>query len=331
MFGRIMAKSPLDGFVLSIMLAVVVAAFLPATGVFAEVLDYVVIAAIALLFFLYGTRLHPREALEGLTHWRLHLTILSFTFILFPIIGVVLAPLLKHLIGDDLSMGMLYLTLVPSTVQSSIAFTSIARGNIPGAIVSASVSNLLGVFLTPLLVVWLMSTDSGVQFSGASITKLMLEILLPFIVGQLLRPWVGPWLARYAEPTKYVDRGSIVLVVYVAFSEGVREGLWSLVSAWQVVLMTIIATVLVIVMLMLSGWLPKRLGFSREDTIAIQFCGTKKSLATGLPMATVLFAGSSVGLIVLPLMIFHQVQLILCSWLATRYGRQSEPEPAPAA
>ncbi|MFC0316082.1 bile acid:sodium symporter family protein [Gordonia phosphorivorans] len=328
MLGKILSKSPLDGFVLSIMLAVVVAAFLPATGAFADVLDYVVIAAIALLFFLYGTRLHPKEALEGLTHWRLHLTILGFTFVLFPIIGVVLAPLLKHLIGDDLSMGMLYLTLVPSTVQSSIAFTSIARGNVPGAIVSASVSNLLGVFLTPLLVVWLMSTDSGVQFSGASITKLMLEILLPFIVGQLLRPWVAPWLARYAEPTKYVDRGSIVLVVYVAFSEGVREGLWSLVSAWQVVLMTIIATVLVIVMLLLSGWLPKRLGFSRADTIAIQFCGTKKSLATGLPMATVLFAGSSVGLIVLPLMIFHQVQLILCSWLATRYGRQAEPVPA---
>ncbi|WP_298444919.1 bile acid:sodium symporter family protein [Gordonia sp. (in: high G+C Gram-positive bacteria)] len=324
MFGRLLARSPVDGFVLSILLAVVVAAVLPARGTFASVLDDVVVAAIALLFFLYGTRLHPREALEGLTHWRLHLTILGFTFVLFPIIGYLLHPLLVHVIGTDLSSGMLYLTLVPSTVQSSIAFTSIARGNVPGAIVSASVSNLLGVFLTPILVVWLMSTDSGVQFSGASITKLLLEILLPFVVGQVLRPWVAPRLRRYAEPTKYVDRGSIVLVVYVAFSEGVREGLWSLVSAWQVILMVLIATALVVVMLIASGWLPKRMGFDREDTIAIQFCGTKKSLATGLPMATVLFAGSSVGLIVLPLMIFHQVQLILCSWLATRYGRAAE-------
>lgn len=331
MFGRLLSKSPIDGFVTAIMLAVVVAAFFPARGTFAEVLDYAVIAAIALLFFLYGTRLHPREALAGLTHWRLHVTILVFTFVLFPIVGVVLAPLLSHVIGQDLSAGMLYLTLVPSTVQSSIAFTSIARGNVPGAIVSASVSNLLGVVLTPLLAVWLMSTDSGVHVDAGSVTKIMLQILLPFVVGQLARPWVAPLLQRYAEPTKYVDRGSIVLVVFVAFSEGVREGLWSLVSAWQVVLMTIIATALVIVMLMLSGWLPGRMGFDRADTIAIQFCGTKKSLATGLPMATVLFAGSQVGLIVLPLMIFHQVQLIVCSWLATRYGRRADAEGAAAA
>ncbi|MFT3660634.1 MAG: bile acid:sodium symporter family protein [Gordonia sp. (in: high G+C Gram-positive bacteria)] len=322
MFGRLLAKSPVDGFVLSIMLAVIVAAFLPARGTVAEILDHLVVALIAVLFFLYGTRLHPREALAGLTHWRLHLTILAFTFVLFPIVGVVLAPALSSVIGRDLSAGLLYLTLVPSTVQSSIAFTSIARGNVPGAIVSASVSNLLGVFLTPLLVVWLMSTDSGVQFDGSSITKIMLQILLPFVLGQLARPWVAPFLKRYAEPTKYVDRGSIVLVVYVAFSEGVREGLWSLVNAWQVILMVVIATVLVIGMLIVSGQLPRRMGFDREDTIAIQFCGTKKSLATGLPMATVLFAGSSVGLIVLPLMIFHQVQLILCSWLASRYARQ---------
>ncbi|AVL99143.1 hypothetical protein C6V83_01365 [Gordonia iterans] len=328
MFGRLLAKSPIDGFVLSIMLAVVVAAFLPARGAFAEVLDYLVIALIAVLFFLYGTRLHPREALEGLTHWRLHLTILAFTFVLFPIVGVLLAPLLSRIIGDDLSAGMLYLTLVPSTVQSSIAFTSIARGNVPGAIVSASTSNLLGVFLTPLLVVWLMSTDSGAQFDASSITKIMLQILLPFILGQLARPWIAPLLARYAEPTKYVDRGAIVLVVYVAFSEGVRQGLWSQVDVWQVIIMTAIATALVIAMLLLSGWLPRRLGFDRADSIAIQFCGTKKSLATGLPMATVLFAGPSVGLIVLPLMIFHQVQLILCSWLATRYARQSAEEGA---
>lgn len=328
MFGRLLTKSPIDGFVLSIMLAVVVAAFLPARGAFAEVLDYLVIALIAVLFFLYGTRLHPREALEGLTHWRLHLTILAFTFVLFPIVGVLSAPLLSRIIGDDLSAGMLYLTLVPSTVQSSIAFTSIARGNVPGAIVSASTSNLLGVFLTPLLVVWLMSTDSGAQFNASSITKIMLQILLPFILGQLARPWIAPLLARYAEPTKYVDRGAIVLVVYVAFSEGVRQGLWAQVDVWQVVIMTVIATALVIAMLLLSGWLPRRLGFDRADTIAIQFCGTKKSLATGLPMATVLFAGPSVGLIVLPLMIFHQVQLIICSWLATRYSRQSAEEGA---
>ena len=115
-----------------------------------------------------------------------------------------------------------------------------------------------------------------------------------------------------------------MLVVYVAFSEGVRDGIWSIVDAGQLVAVAVISLILVLVMLVVTRWVPQRLGFRREDVIAIQFCGTKKSLATGLPMATVLFAGSTVGLIVLPLMIFHQIQLILCSWLATRYGREAD-------
>ncbi|AUH67525.1 MULTISPECIES: bile acid:sodium symporter family protein [Gordonia] len=320
---RLLDRSPIDGFVLSILLAVVVAAVFPARGAFADVMDWVVTILIGLLFFLYGARLHPREALDGLTHWRLHLTILSFTFVLFPIIGLVLLPALTPVIGDQLAHGVLYLTLVPSTVQSSIAFTSIARGNVAGAIVSASASNLLGVFVTPLLVVLLMSSEAGVHITAASVTKIVLEILVPFIAGQLCRPLVAGFLTKYAAPTKYVDRSSIVVVVYVAFSEGVVSGMWSIVSVWDVIAVCLLSLVFVIAMLALTGWLPKRLGFSREDTIAIQFCGTKKSLATGLPLASVMFAGSAVGFIVLPLMIFHQIQLILCSMLASRYEKQA--------
>ncbi|WP_132992603.1 bile acid:sodium symporter family protein [Gordonia zhaorongruii] len=321
---KLLEKSPIDGFVLSILLAVVVAAFLPAEGGVAEALDWVVTGLIALLFFLYGARLHPREALEGLTHWRLHGTILTFTFVLFPIIGLGIAPLLAPLIGDDLAQGFLYLTLVPSTVQSSIAFTSIARGNVAGAIVSASASNLLGVFLTPLLVVLVMSNASGVHITGSAILEILLQILVPFIVGQLARPLVTPFLKKYAQPTKYVDRGSIVMVVYVAFSEGVVSGMWSVVSAVDVIIVCIVSTVFVGVMLAITAWVPKRMGFERVDVIAIQFCGTKKSLATGLPLATVLFAGPVVSYIVLPLMIFHQIQLVMCSWLAGRYEK-SDP------
>ncbi|MGC4934431.1 bile acid:sodium symporter family protein [Gordonia sp. DT30] len=331
----LLSRSPIDGFVLAILAAVVVAAFFPARGDFADALDWVVVVAIGFLFFLYGARLHPRQALEGLTHWRLHLIILSFTFVLFPLIGLALQPALRPLIGGDLASGVLYLCLVPSTVQSSIAFTSMARGNVAGAIVSASASNLLGVVLTPVLVVLLMSGTSGVHITGSQILEILLEILVPFVLGQLCRPLVTPILTRFAEPTKYVDRGSIVLVVYAAFGEGVRNGIWSMVSPWQVIAMAVISIALVIAMLWFTGWLPRRLGFSREDQIAIQFCGTKKSLATGLPMATVLFSGSVVGLIVLPLMIFHQVQLIICSWLAGRYGRTAaqadiESEPGGA-
>lgn len=320
---KLLDRSPIDGFVLSIFLAVVVAALFPARGGFADVMDWVVVGLIALLFFLYGARLHPREALAGLTHWRLHLTILGFTFILFPIVGLLLRPALAPIIGNQLADGMLYLTLVPSTVQSSIAFTSLARGNVAGAIVSASASNLIGVFLTPLLVIALMSTDQGVHITGSSILKIVLEILVPFIVGQLCRPLIAGFMAKYAAPTKYVDRGSIVVVVYVAFSGGVVSGMWSIVSAWDVVVVALISTVFVVAMLMVTRWVPNRLGFSHEDMIAIQFCGTKKSLATGLPLATVMFASGTVGFIVLPLMIFHQIQLVLCSILANRYERQA--------
>ncbi|ALG86447.1 bile acid:sodium symporter family protein [Gordonia phthalatica] len=320
---KLLDRSPVDGFVLSIFLAVVVAAIFPARGTFADVMDWVVVGLIALLFFLYGARLHPREALDGLTHWRLHLTILSFTFILFPIVGLLLRPVLTPLVGEHLAQGILYLTLVPSTVQSSIAFTSIARGNVAGAIVSASASNLIGVFLTPLLVVFLMGSGAGVHITGSSVTKIVLEILVPFLIGQLCRPLIAGFMSKYAAPTKYVDRSSIIVVVYVAFSGGVVSGMWSVVSAWDVVIVTAVSIVFVIAMLSVTRWVPTRMGFNREDTIAIQFCGTKKSLATGLPLATVMFASGTVGFVVLPLMIFHQVQLVLCSILASRYEKQA--------
>nr|WP_124711420.1 bile acid:sodium symporter family protein [Gordonia insulae] len=320
--GRgLLSRSPLDGFILAILGAVLLAAVLPARGAAADVLEWVVIVAIALLFFLYGTRLHPREALEGLKHWRLHLTILAFTFVAFPLIGLAMRPIVEPIVGADLYAGLLFLCLVPSTVQSSIAFTSIAHGNVPGAIVSTSASNIIGVFLTPLLVVALMTTQNDVHIDGTSVLKIVGQILVPFVLGQLARPWVGGFFTGHARATRFADRGSIVLVVYAAFSEGVRDGIWSVVDAGQVVAVAIISLILIVVMLLLTRWVPRRLGFDRGDVIAIQFCGTKKSLATGLPMATVLFAGSTVGLIVLPLMIFHQIQLILCSWLATRYGR----------
>ncbi len=328
---KLLEKSPIDGFILSIFAAVVVAAVLPASGVFAEVMDWVVTCLIALLFFLYGTRLSPREALDGLTHWRLHTMILAFTFVLFPIVGLLLKPVLTPMIGSDLAAGFLYLTLVPSTVQSSIAFTSIARGNVAGAIVSASASNLIGVVLTPALVVLTMSSTAGVHISGDSILKICLQILVPFIVGQLARPLVSPFLKKYAEPTKYVDRGSIVLVVYVAFSEGVQSGLWSSVTAFEVIMVAVVSLVLVCVMLALTWFVPRRMGFDRADSIAIQFCGTKKSLATGLPLASVMFSGSIVGFMVLPLMIFHQIQLVLCAWQSARYGRDAPAQETQVA
>lgn len=320
-------KIGIDGFVLSILLTVVVASVFPASGSFAPTLDTIVAIAIGLLFFLYGARLHPREALEGLAHWRLHLLILSFTFVAFPLVGVAMRALSPWLLSAPLYTGVLYLTLVPSTVQSSIAFTSIARGNVAGAIVSASASNLLGVFLTPLLVVvmvaaGLMGVDGDISITGSAVLDIVVQLLLPFVLGMLARPLIGGWVKKNAAWLKYVDRCSILLVVYSAFSEGVREGIWSKVAVWQIIVLVVLSVLLVLFMLWLTRWSALRLGFNRADMIAIQFCGTKKSLASGLPMAAVLFSAGTVGLIVLPLMIFHQIQLMMCSWLAGRYSRE---------
>lgn len=311
---------------LAIIAAVVVATVFPARGVYDDILDWVVRIAIGVLFFLYGSRLHPRDALAGLAHWRLHLTILGFTFVVFPLVGLALWPVLPHLIGTDLATGVLFLCLVPSTVQSSIAFTSMAHGNIGGAIVSASASNLLGVFLTPLLVVALMSSSGDVNISAWSVLTVVLQLLVPFLAGQLLQPLIGSWVVSHRAGTRLFDRGSIVLVVYAAFGEGVRQGIWSEVIWWQIVELVALAVVLVIAMLWLTRRSADLLGFDRADSIAIQFCGTKKSLATGLPMAAVLFDGRAIGLIVLPLMIFHQVQLMICTWLATRYSKVTPSE-----
>ncbi|GGO13204.1 secondary Na+/bile acid symporter, bile acid:Na+ symporter (BASS) family protein [Corynebacterium marinum] len=311
-----------DPLIVLIILAVVAAIIAPARGSFAEWFATATNIAIALLFFLYGARLSTREAIKGLMHWRLHLLILAFTFLVFPLIGLALKPL-TLVISEDLYMGILFMTLVPSTVQSSVAFTSIARGNFAGAIVAASASNLAGVFLTPILVMLLLSRGDGINVDAQVFLDIAVLLLLPFVLGQILRKWVKGIAANKA--TKIVDRGSITMVVYSAFSAGMVAGVWSQVSAGEIAFLIVFSIVLVAIMLWLTRFTALRLGFNQKDMKAIQFCGTKKSLATGLPMASVIFGGASIGLLILPLMIFHQVQLMMCSWLAARYARQAPP------
>ncbi len=309
-----------DPLIVLIILAVIIAIIAPARGNFADIFGQLTNVAIALLFFLYGARLPTQEALNGLKHWRLHLTILAFTFVFYPLIGIALRPL-TAVISHDMYLGILFLTLVPSTVQSSVAFTSIAKGNVAGAIVSASASNLVGVIITPLLVMFLMGTGGGVHIDTSVFGEIALLLLAPFVLGQLTRRWVGK--VAQSKATKVVDRGSIAMVVYSAFSKGVVDGIWSSISLWDLAFLVVFAAIFVAFMLWLTRKASQKMGFNRADTIAIEFCGSKKSLATGLPMASVIFAsgGASLGLLILPLMIYHQVQLMMCSWLAARYAQ----------
>ncbi|MFE3794174.1 bile acid:sodium symporter family protein [Nocardia tengchongensis] len=321
---QLLAKLRIDSFMVGILATVALAALLPARGEAAELLGWATKVAIAVLFLLYGARLEPREALDGLQHWRLHACVLAATFVLFPLLGLGLRVLVPGVLTPDLYTGVLFLCLVPSTVQSSIAFTAMARGNVAGAVVSASLSNLIGVFVTPLLVVMLLNTTAGVRVSPSAVLAIVVQLLVPFLAGQLLRPRLRRVLGHPAA-TRTVDRGSVYLVVYAAFSAGVTEGIWRGLSAGVLLSTGLVCAGLLAVVLTVTSVSSRRLGFSRDDRIVVTFCGSKKSLATGLPMASVLFAGHPVGLIVLPLMLFHQIQLFTCAALAQHYARSPEP------
>ncbi|MBT3154202.1 bile acid:sodium symporter [Streptomyces sp. CHD11] len=313
---------PVDPYILLLLGTVGLAALLPARGTGADLASGASTGAIAFLFFLYGARLSTREALDGLKHWRLHVTVLACTFVVFPALGLAAGGLVPVLLTDPLYQGLLFLTLVPSTIQSSIAFTSIARGNVPAAICAGSFSSLAGIVLTPLLAAALLSGGGGgfSGFSGGSAGAIVLQLLVPFVAGQVLRRWIGGFVARHRRVLGLVDRGSILLVVYTAFSEGVVEGVWHQVSPARLGALLAVEAVLLAVMLLLTWYGAKALRFGREDRIAIQFAGSKKSLAAGLPMASVLF-GAQASLAVLPLMLFHQMQLMVCAVIARRRSR----------
>ncbi len=314
-------RLPVDTFVLLLLATVGLAVLVPARGGAADVVSVATKIAIALLFLLYGARLSPTQAWHGVRHWRLHLMVLSVTFVVFPLLGLVARVLEPRLLTAGLYAGVLFLCLVPSTVQSSIAFTSIARGNVPAAIVSASLSNMLGVVLTPLLVVALMSSTRGVRFDASAVLDIVLQLMAPFALGQLLRRWLAEWVHRHAVLTKIVDRSSILLVVYAAFSVGMTEHIFSTVTPRRVVAVAVVCAALLAVVLAITTTMGRVARLDRGDAVVLLFCGSKKSLASGLPMALVLFGSASVGLIMLPLMLFHMIQLMVCAVLAGRLSR----------
>ena len=320
----------LDPFLLLLIGMVVLASVLPARGEGAHVVALLADAGIVLLFFLHGAKLSRDAIWSGAKAWKLHLATLATTFALFPILGMVTQHVTA--IPPSMKAGLLFLTLLPSTVQSSIAFTAIARGNVAAAVVSASFSNLLGIGLTPLLVALLMQkSGTGNLVSFASGEGIVLQLLLPFLVGHLARPLIGGLVERHRPLLGRVDRGSILLIVYSAFSAAVVEGLWHRVERRELLALAAVCVALLGMVLLFTWALGRMLGLSREDAVVLQFCGSKKSLATGVPIAGVLFPASAVGPILLPVMLFHQIQLMACALLARRYAaRADQPVPAEA-
>ena len=302
---------------------VALASLLPAYGIGATIANASADIGIVVLFFLHGARLSRKAIIDGARKWRLHASTGAMTFIVFPVLGLGLATL--PFLDPWMARGLLFLSLLPSTVQSSIAFTAMAGGNVPAAICSASFSNLAGIALTPLLVTLLMA-GQGSGIAGGSTFAIIGKMLVPFIAGHLLRPLIGKWVDNHQRMLSFVDRGSILMVVYAAFSAAVVEGLWSLISTRDLTLLVILCSILLVIVLTATYITGRWLRFDRADTVVLQFCGSKKSLATGVPMAGALFARADVGLLILPLMFFHQIQLMVCAVLAQRYGRMAKKE-----
>ena len=310
-----------DRFTLLLISTSTLASFLPCQGATALIFNQIADIAIALLFFLHGAKLSRGAVLAGITHWRLHLLVMSLTFLFFPIIGLLLQPLLTPLVGPVIYQGILYLCCLPATVQSAIAFTSIAKGNVPAAVCSASASSLLGIFVTPILVSLVLAKGTG-NSDLHGISKILLQLLLPFVTGHLLQPWIGGFVTKHKKVLGIVDRGSILLVVYTAFSAAVIEHLWNTVPMSSLLGLLVSCMVILAVALLGSRLISRRLGFPVQDEITIVFCGSKKSLVSGVPMAKVLFAGAHLGPILLPIMLFHQIQLMVCAVLAQRYAKR---------
>ncbi|MFJ2814766.1 bile acid:sodium symporter family protein [Streptomyces sp. NPDC087294] len=318
-----------DWYIITLFAVIGLAALLPAHGRAADGFGWATKVAVGLLFFLYGARLSPQAVYDGFRHWRLHLPILLLTFVAFPLLGTVTLLLPQAWLGPGLTAGVLFLCVLPSTVQSSVAFTSVARGNVPAAICAASFSSLIGLVVTPLLAAWLLDTGrgGGSLISAGQVVAILVQLLLPFAVGQLLRRWISGWVTRHRRLTMLADRGSILLVVYSAFSHGMTAGIWHDIHPARLAALLAVSVLLFAVSFGLAGTVARLLGFAHADRVTAVFCGSQKSLASGLPIASVLFVPDEVGLIVLPLMIYHTSQLLICASLARRWSRTAPPEP----
>lgn len=320
----VLARFGFDRYMLLLVLTVVLATVLPARGAAAAVLSHLTYWVVALLFFLYGAKLTTATIVAGLANWRLQLSVLALTFLLFPVLALALKPLSMLWLPAAVGVGFLYIGCMPSTVQSSIAFTAVSGGNVAGAVCAASISNLIGVMLSPLLFAMLIPQGSAYGIDPSAIWKIVQQILLPFAAGQLCRPLLAGFLNRYRMPTMIVDRGSILLIVYAAFSAGVVNGIWQVISAGSLAILVALCLLLLAAVMAAAVGIARAAGMGHADLMAVLYCGSTKSLATGLPMAGILFAGQDISLIILPLMLFHLLQLGVCAIISQRMAGRAD-------
>jgi len=327
-----MNRLRIDPFVLTLLGAVLLAYFFPHWGSRESTLpmDEAASVGIALIFFFYGLKLSPDKIRMGLRNTKLHLLIQLCTFLLFPLIVIAFYPLVQDEESRSIWLAFLFLAALPSTVSASVVMVSIARGNIPGAIFNASISGLIGIVVTPLWLGFFLKQAESDFNLGAVYVKLLTEILLPVVVGALLQKYLGSFVVKHAGKLANFDKAVILLIIYKSFARSFEDEVFSSVALKDLGLIALAAIALFFLVFLLTGYLSERLGFSVEDRITAQFCGSKKSLVHGTVFAKILFpAGFPVGIIFLPLMLFHAFQILAVSVIAGRHGRRERISDQP--
>ncbi len=309
-----------DKFILLLLATIGLATLIPAHGRGLTIVSVISNIAIFSLFFFHGLRLAHEAVWAGLRHWRLQLSVLAFVFGVMPLAGLAASALLPGLLSPPVWLGILFLCALPSTVQSAIAYSSVAGGNVAASVIAAALSNLAGVVLTPLVFAALAHVG-GVAIDLSTISRIAALLLLPFVLGQIARHWLAAWAERNRGWIGRLDKLTIIITVYVAFSAAVTDGLWGRLDGAEMLrLLGFVAALLAFAMA--SAWgLGAALGLPRADRITLLFSGAHKSLATGAPMARILFPAAQAGMIVIPLMIYHQLQLTVSAWIAARLAR----------
>jgi sodium/bile acid cotransporter 7 len=314
-----------DWFLCGMLLATLLAYLFPSFGSKGGAMhaDVVINVGVFVVFFLHGVNLSSEQISHGLKNWRLHVMVQGFTFVVFPLIWLLCQWTLGTYVPALLMLGFLYLCSLPSTISSSVALTGSAGGNVPAAILNASASSVLGIFITPWLVSLVMGSGAGGIDLGATLLDLCALLLLPLVLGQLARPFMGKFFARYKRYTSIIDKVVILLLVYSAFCGSMTSGMWQQQGTGVILTAFIGVGVLLAVILTLTTRTAKALGFGHADEVAAVFCASKKSLAAGAPMAALIFGNNpGLGLILLLIMIYHPLQLIVCSIMAEHYSNR---------
>ncbi|MBA6153494.1 bile acid:sodium symporter [Gelidibacter maritimus] len=318
-------KSPIDTFVIAIVISIVIAYFFPQLGASDSPvpMNFISSLGISLIFFFYGLSMSSQAIRNGLKNWKLHISVQTSTFVLFPLLILPFFPLVKDTSYELLWLAFLFMAALPSTVSSSVVMVSMAKGNLPGAIFNASISGIIGIILTPL---WMMpfikQTDVTFDFSTIYF-QLITEIVIPLILGLLLRRFLGAWAQKNKRTLNKFDKSIILLIIYKSFVQSFEDDIFSSVSLLEMIAMVVLVLFLFFLVYFLTGWIGKLLKFNHADQITNQFCGTKKSLVHGTVFSEALFGQTGiVGIMLLPLMFYHALQILIISVIATNKGRE---------